>query len=259
MIELYTITFPDSTVYRYTSTVNDIIVGGNLYTARSGLVRGEVDVSVTELDSTMTMVLPCTDAAVRKYMESPPLLPVSVEVVQAVTGGETPWFVGVVASVSVSGVTAEFRLIGDGVPALSQATALRYTAQCRHALYGVACGVDKTDHDLTGTITAIEQNGLVLTSVEWTDAPRARWIGGAIDVGGELRTIIAQPAGDKIRIDRAIIGLAVTDGYVIYEGCNKTVSICRDKFNNLANFGGIPNIPSKNPFTSNVNTSSDIE
>jgi uncharacterized phage protein (TIGR02218 family) len=257
MIEIYTITFPDSTVYRYTSTVGPIVVNGDTYAPRSGLVRGEVDVSVTECDSSMTMVLPCTDLVVRNYMESPPSLPVEVIVQQVVGNAVNPWFRGIVSSVSVSGIQAEFRLIGDGVPQLSQATALRYTAQCRHALYGLACGLDKDNFKLSGTLTDVENNGLVLVSPDWDDTTTALWVGGAIDIGGEFRTIIAQPASDKIRIDRVIVGLLGTESYEIYEGCNKSVATCRDKFNNLANFGGIPNLPRRNPFAEDVNVGSD--
>jgi uncharacterized phage protein (TIGR02218 family) len=257
MIEIYTITFPDSTVYRYTSTVDSIVVGGDTYFARTGLIRGEVNVSVTECDSAMTLILPCTDAAVRSYMESPPSLPVFIEVRQVLNGGSVPWFKGIVSSVSVSGISAEFRLIGNGVAQLSQATALRYTAQCRHALYGPACRVDKNNHKTTGNLTDVESNGLVLVSSDWDDFTQEQWIGGAIDIGGELRTIISQPASDKIRIDRVFIGLLGTEAFEIFEGCNKTNATCREKFNNLINFGGIPNLPRRNPFAQDVNVGSD--
>jgi uncharacterized phage protein (TIGR02218 family) len=257
MIEIYTITFPDATVYRYTSTVDTIVVGSDTYLARTGLVRGEIDVNVSELDSFMTLILPCTDAAVRSYMESPPSLPVLVEVRQVANGGSVPWFKGIVSSVSVSGISAEFRLIGNGVAQLSQATALRYTAQCRHALYGPACRVDRDNHKISGNLTDVEDNGLVLVSVDWDDPTQEQWIGGAIDIGGELRTIIAQPASDKIRIDRVIVGLLGTEAFDIFEGCDKTNATCRDKFNNLINFGGIPNLPRRNPFAQNVNVGSD--
>ena len=252
MIEIYTITFPDSTVYRYTSNVSAVIVGADVYVPRSGLVRGEVDVSISECDSAMTMIMPCTDAVVRSYMESPPSLPVEIIVEQVANSTVVPWFRGIIASVSVSGITAEFRLIGNGVAQLSSASAARFTALCRHALYGPACAVDKNDHKVTGILDGVEENGFVLVSDDWDDIPRNRWIGGAIDIDGDVRTIIAQPASDKIRIDRIIPGLVGDEPFDIFEGCNKQVGTCRDKFSNLANFGGIPNLPRRNPFAQNV-------
>jgi uncharacterized phage protein (TIGR02218 family) len=258
MIELYTITFPDSTVYRYTSAVQAVVHDSQTYVARSGLVRGEIDVSITEMDSIMTMLMPCTEPAVRKYMESPPALPVAVVLDQIVDGDLRPWYRGIISSVAVSGITAEFRLVGDGVPQLSQATSLRYQSLCRHALYGTACGVDKTDHDVSGNLTAIEDNGLVLTSTVFGAPLDKLWIGGAIEIAGELRTIIAQPGADKIRIDRPIPSATSTSPFIAYKGCDKTVGTCRDKFANLANFGGIPTLPGKNPFSSPVNQTHDL-
>jgi len=38
----------------------------------------------------------------------------------------------------------------------------------------------------------------------------------------------------------------------LYPGCSHTIADCRDKFNNLVNFGGFPWIPSKNPFNNSV-------
>jgi uncharacterized phage protein (TIGR02218 family) len=258
MIEIYTITFPDSTVYRYTSTVETVTFSAVDYAPVAGLVRGEVSVNPIELDSMTTLVMPCTDPVVRAYMESPPEDPVTVLIEQILNGDKQSWFVGVIASVSVSGVTAELRLVGEGVSGLSQATALRYTAQCRHALYGLACSVDITLHRLDGTLSDIEQNGLVLVSSDFIDADTTKWTGGAILIGDDHRTIIGQPATDKVRIDRAFIGIADSDNFRVFEGCNKTAATCRDKFNNLANFGGIPNLPRKNPFANDIDRSGDL-
>jgi len=258
MIEIYTFTFPDSTVYRYTSTVDDIAFNGDTYTSRSGLVRGDVDINPINMDSITTLILPCNDAIVRSYMESPPSLPVSVLIEQLDNGNNFPWFRGIIASVAVSGVTSEFRLVGDGIIQLQQATSLRYQANCRHSLYGLACRVDKENHKQTGTLSLIDPEGLVLTSAGFEDATRKKWIGGAIEIAGQLRTVIAQPATDKIKIDRIFAGIAFVAPYTIFEGCNKTVSTCRDKFNNLANFGGIPNLPPKNPFNTPVNNAFDL-
>jgi len=33
-----------------------------------------------------------------------------------------------------------------------------------------------------------------------------------------------------------------------YAGCNRTIQECSSKFNNTLNYGGMPFIPTKNPF-----------
>ena len=38
------------------------------------------------------------------------------------------------------------------------------------------------------------------------------------------------------------------DGFItLSRGCSKTVSDCKNKFNNISNYGGFPYIPAKNP------------
>jgi hypothetical protein len=41
----------------------------------------------------------------------------------------------------------------------------------------------------------------------------------------------------------------------LYPGCDHTRETCKDKFDNLANYGGFPWIPSKNPFANSVSGS----
>jgi hypothetical protein len=35
----------------------------------------------------------------------------------------------------------------------------------------------------------------------------------------------------------------------MYAGCDHLLATCRDRFSNVANFGGFPWIPQKNPFS----------
>jgi hypothetical protein len=44
--------------------------------------------------------------------------------------------------------------------------------------------------------------------------------------------------------DGLYYGLAVN----AYPGCNRTTTECVDKFDNLDNYGGVPDLPGKSPF-----------
>lgn len=35
----------------------------------------------------------------------------------------------------------------------------------------------------------------------------------------------------------------------LYAGCDHSTTVCKNRFDNLANYGGFPWIPGKNPFT----------
>ena len=68
--------------------------------------------------------------------------------------------------------------------------------------------------------------------------------------------------GNVLSLSRPIETLAeVSDGYgnnyggfygsstvTLYPGCTKSRAVCKNKFDNLNNYGGFPWIPTKNPF-----------
>lgn len=257
MIELYTITFPDGTIYRYTSASGDIVTGGNTYTSRSGLVRGDVTINPSTMDSEATMAMPCTDSVVRAFMENPPELPVTVVIDQKNNGNQDTYYTGIIGSMAVSGIRAEMRLMGHGVKQLKASSALRYMSQCRHSLYGLGCQLDRDDHKTDGTLSAIEENGFVLVSTTFTDSTLKKWIGGAVKIGDAFRTVIGQPASTKVRLSTSFFGITSTASFTVFEGCDKSYATCRDKFDNLVNFGGIPTLPKKNPFAQSVEIGSD--
>lgn len=72
--------------------------------------------------------------------------------------------------------------------------------------------------------------------------------GGEIIVGISHRTIVAHN-GNKITIDRPFPS-NVTAGvsFTAYAGCNHTRECCRELFNNTINYGGLWNLPIKNPY-----------
>jgi uncharacterized phage protein (TIGR02218 family) len=254
MIELYTFTFPD-TIYRYTSAARDVVHDGNTYTARSGLLRGELSINPSGMDSQTTIAIPCTDALVRAYMQEQPAEEVTVQIVQLVGGTASTWFTGVIGALAISGVRAEIRLTGHGITRLSAGPAMRYQAQCRHALYGAACGVDREDHKVSGTLSALESGSMVLVSANFEGQT---WKGGAIKIGSQWRTVIADPAANKVRLSRPFVGLEGTEAFDVFKGCDKSYSTCRTTFNNLANFGGIPTLPAQNPFSKSIETAFDL-
>lgn len=121
----------------------------------------------------------------------------------------------------------------------------RFQRTCPYALYGKGCFADENLFSTVGIITAT--NDLILTIPEAATQPDGSFNGGMLkDSSGKLRYIIAH-AGSFITITRELNGL--TDPNVtLFIGCNRSRAECRDKFDNIENFGGFPFIPLKNPF-----------
>jgi uncharacterized phage protein (TIGR02218 family) len=125
-----------------------------------------------------------------------------------------------------------------------------YQKNCRHALYGDGCTLDKADFAVPGTILTVD--GSVLTvaidDVEDVSLATSGWYAGGMVLHNGVLRYIKSHVGSEITISRAFFDAAADDVISLYPGCNRTRMICHFVFNNLNNFGGFPWIPSRNPF-----------
>jgi len=123
----------------------------------------------------------------------------------------------------------------------------RYQRPCRRALYETGCNVDKAAYAVAGTVSAINAAKTVLT-VAAADALADGWYSGGMvetPTGGFL--FVTSHSGSSLTLANPC-SLAVSDAVTIYPGCARNRETCKNKFNNILNFGGWPWIPSRNPF-----------
>lgn len=138
----------------------------------------------------------------------------------------------------------------------------RYQRTCRHALYGRGCSLDPESF-------VVEAGVLSMTSISLQVPAAASYPDGYFTGGmarasdGSLR-LVANHAGSLIVLSRPASALAsdfALSGYgygyglfygqltvKLYPGCDRSKSTCQGKFGNIANYGGFPYIPTKNPF-----------
>jgi len=84
------------------------------------------------------------------------------------------------------------------------------------------------------------------------------WVEAASDTGTSKRFIMAAGREDGtnqpwLQLSMPFFSTGFTfgngnDTIKIYAGCNRSPEACRDKFNNLDNYGGFPHVPDWNPF-----------
>ncbi|MFN3615208.1 MAG: phage BR0599 family protein [Rubrimonas sp.] len=140
---------------------------------------------------------------------------------------------------------------------------VKYQRLCRHALYGRGCGLDIALYWLTGTATAVSGNGLSATIPEAAAHPDGWFRGGVLRLGAQLG-FIAGHTGATLALSRPLPDLAAalaspeSDPQTgaplpvladIAPGCDLRAATCAAKFGSLANFGGFPEIPGRNPFS----------
>lgn len=138
----------------------------------------------------------------------------------------------------------------------------KYQRGCPHALYGRACGVDKSLHTESGTSTGIiDTMNLTVTMTSASAGLTAQNLMGGIfritlkNGLSEIRAIASAVnnggANWTITVAAPIYDMDTNRPVSMSKGCLHTYDACKNVFNNGDNYGGCANIPTKNPFNAN--------
>lgn len=124
-----------------------------------------------------------------------------------------------------------------------------WSRNCAHHLYDQSCKAPRMNFRFDGIIDRIDaiSIGIAVAAnksdqyfaggyIEWT----SQW--GAEQRGIEAHTF------DLLTIYGGTFGLANGQNIAIYAGCNRLFETCKNKFNNVINYGGAPHMPGKSPF-----------
>lgn len=146
-------------------------------------------------------------------------------------------------------INHRFQLSAEPLTTTLERSALRakYTRVCRHTLYQMGCNVNKDIYKKTATVTSVTANIIVVNL--GNGVANDYYTGGYMQIPGTKsgRHIIAQ-TGNNVTISAAFNDLKAGQSVDVYPGCDHVRTTCKDKFNNILNYGGLPYIPSKNPF-----------
>lgn len=253
-VELYEFT-TGGTVYYFTTGAEAIVIGGHTYVP-TPVSRDTIVVGPESRTEVVQISLPEDHAFVNGYARVVPgnralLVLKRIHRTDALTEVITV-FQGVVRAVSFSDKGGFARV---GVMPISGALTRQvpryvYSSQCNHVLYDSWCTKVANDYKFTGTVTA---NSHQFLTVPGSDANGDGWYNaGFATFNGDYR-MIQKNTGTEIKLllpfNDDLTGLDVD----LFAGCDHSVAVCKsDKFENLINFGGFPNVPSKNPFNTGL-------
>lgn len=142
-------------------------------------------------------------------------------------------------------------LLSDSVFTMFKRSGLRRAFQvgCPHILYGTgrgACNVVKDSYKVTGTAAAVAGN-VVTVAAAGGYAP-GYFTGGMCKTGDSVMLIMGHSGTSVVLLD-AVPGMAEGAGVELWPGCDHSLATCTSKFNNAINYGGLPFLPTKNPFS----------
>ncbi|WP_281300797.1 MULTISPECIES: DUF2163 domain-containing protein [unclassified Iodidimonas] len=138
---------------------------------------------------------------------------------------------------------AEMRGMTHGLSAVMTES---YSPGCRAELGDRRCKKSLNAFTETAGLTAIMNETTFRGSfgpkpARWYDFGKIRWHTGK---NGGLISEVRSHQGDQINLLQAPPQpMAVGDIFTIIAGCDKTLAICRDKFDNIINFRGDPFVP----------------
>ena len=136
---------------------------------------------------------------------------------------------------------------------LGQTVGRTFQASCDAALGDARCGIDLENaiYKGTGVVTdllrdrAFLASGLAGFAAGWFTSGTLTWISGAN--AGRATEVLAHGLTDAIAsltlLEAPVRPIAESDSFIARAGCDKRIATCSERFANVANFRGFPNIP----------------
>jgi uncharacterized phage protein (TIGR02218 family) len=155
------------------------------------------------------------------------------------------FWTGSVRCVTWKGATAELRCEPTSAGMKRDGLRYQYQATCNHMLYGDDCGKDQLLYKTVVTVDAID--GDAIQSEEFATKADGWFKSGYLMRGNDPRMMVSH-IGDTVTLILPFEGLIPGERLDAYAGCDRSKATCIATFNNLVNYGGFPNIPTKNPF-----------
>lgn len=140
------------------------------------------------------------------------------------------------------------QIVGKPLIATMKRTGLRlcWSRECPHFLYDAGCKVDKETYRVDAEVTSMTATTFT------TDADgdfRGGFVEWEVNEDGTIdRRFIDGQTGTTCSIfgltDRLEVGMAVR----LYPGCDRTPTMCNDRYENIDNYGGFDKMPGQSPF-----------
>jgi len=147
----------------------------------------------------------------------------------------------------------QFTLVCENVHTSIRRSGLRgrFQRTCRHNLYGGGCGLNIADWQDDTTVVSITDNSVVVNEIADKTNVAGYYSGGIMQFGTEYAFIEQGYSSNRLRMMTVPKDLEVGSTVTLAPGCSLTRSVCESKFDNVINFGGVPYLPTRNPFGGN--------
>jgi uncharacterized phage protein (TIGR02218 family) len=264
-----------SSLWYYTNSNINEVIGARTF-APLAYSRNEPVFSKDTSDGQIKFTVPSNIPLIEFY-ETLPSSSISSITIERVNrndpdGGVQIFWKGSVASVQREGDYATILAVPQTqLPA--QVPRYTYSGLCNWFLFQDRCGLDRTAWRHSGVVSTVGTPATILTVTGLRTQAQALadsvspntltaqqiddyWLGGyAENADGEKRAVYATDVDgvpDRIRLLQPFRNMNVTDTLTVYAGCDRTRDTCAAKFSNHLKHGGFPDIPTLNPFVTEL-------
>lgn len=256
--EFYEIIQSLAVTYRIASGVRDVVYDGKTYTAAPAARTEIAAPMIGDTDDGLTLALPLSHGLVQRYLAqvSPPRqITVTIYRMQA-SGDVEQLRSALITSMAIDGHLAKFLIPSRMSRALSRPMpGITVGLICPHILYDAQCQIDPTAFTVTTTVSLVDGRTVTVPTNALFGDENFAYLGDFKHVAtGETQTIFAETPINidgtvTFQLQSPIPGMVIGDSVQIRAGCQHDVATCHDKFANMVNYGGFPNLPSNNIFT----------
>lgn len=247
-VELYE--FVQREISWYFNTSVDPVVHNGITYVPANIARSGYSVS-NEIDkSQVVLTFPRDASFVAQFIAKNPDFVTTLTIKRGHTSDSVDDFIvywkGRVLSAKSSGSRVELTCESVFSSMRRHGLRARYQRNCRHVLYGSACGVLQATHTIAAQVTGQSGDEASLTAVgSYADG---YFSGGILKLpSGGLR-FITNHTGSVVKLNKPLDADSGGLNVEVSPGCDHLKATCHSKFNNVINFGGFPYIPGVNPF-----------
>lgn len=202
----------------------------------------------------ITVSAPRDNAAAELFRVAPPSETVLLTIFEVHADDpdeeKQPVWSGRVINVEWRGLAAELRCESISTSLKTPGLRRLFARNCGHVLYGPRCRLSNLDYQASVGVEVV--NGIQLESAGFALQPDGYYDGGYVEWESEPglidRRAIRSHVGSLVTVTHPLVGFSAGESLRVYPGCDHTTATCNSKFGNVANFGGFPNMPRKNPF-----------
>lgn len=245
------VTRRDGSIFGFTDFDKNLTVDSLVYQARSGYTRSAIhtiaNLAVDNLDIESAIDSETLSAAdLRAGVWDGATIEIFLVNWANIANGKIILKRGTIGEVELKDTTFRAELRGLS-QALSQQIVELYTPDCRADLGDTRCKVNLTALTVTGAVTSItDRRSFADTSraesVNYWNGGLLTWTSGA-NVGRKMEVKAFGGGGAFTLFLPMPSAVAVGDNYSLRPGCDKKFSTCKDRYNNVKNFRGEPNVP----------------